>query len=182
MSASLAGIGHGFDVRAMSPLPSKATKSRTSWHFGFGSQAEVTALIFDVCFTPNIRHLFDRSARPLRANKRHGSSLKRSPVLPQYQTSFDAAGTSASCQFQKWHQVIGTAERAQVQCHPVITSHVPDWTVPMRFEQLISTPQSEGRRGGYVSTFRAVQPRLFIVRRSGGSGGPGRRMPSRERA
>jgi hypothetical protein len=32
-----------------------------------GSQAEVTALIFDVCFTPNIRHSFDGSARQLRA-------------------------------------------------------------------------------------------------------------------
>ena len=35
----------------------------------------MTALIFDVCFTPNIRHSLDRSARRLRANKRHRSRM-----------------------------------------------------------------------------------------------------------
>ena len=32
------------------------------------SQAELTALIFDVCLTPNIRHPFDGSGRQLWAN------------------------------------------------------------------------------------------------------------------
>jgi hypothetical protein len=34
----------------------------------------VTALIFDVCFTPNIRHPFDSSALPFRAKSRHRRS------------------------------------------------------------------------------------------------------------
>jgi hypothetical protein len=42
----------------------------------YGSKAEVTALILDVCFTPDIRHSFDSSVLQLRANVRseHGKS------------------------------------------------------------------------------------------------------------
>ena len=40
-----------------------------------GPKAEVTAFIFDVCFTPNIGHSFDSSALLLRANKRHRSRM-----------------------------------------------------------------------------------------------------------
>jgi hypothetical protein len=40
-----------------------------------GPKGEVTALISDVCFTPNIRHSFDSSALPFRARKRHRSPL-----------------------------------------------------------------------------------------------------------
>ena len=44
-------------------------------HVRVGSQAEVTALIFDICITPNIRHSFDRSARRRRANSGHSRQM-----------------------------------------------------------------------------------------------------------
>jgi hypothetical protein len=55
----------GLDVVGAAPA---LNRGNAKADFRDGSQAEVTALIFDVCFTPNIRHPFDSSARQLRAD------------------------------------------------------------------------------------------------------------------
>src|SRR5262249_10993553 len=46
---------------------------------------------------PSTLGLASGTKSPIGVIKRHAQSLKRSPVLPQYQTSFDTPGTSVKC-------------------------------------------------------------------------------------